>query len=120
MLPEVSLNAVFSMLEYWTNFSRQPQQYRRTAHLKQVFLAYAMNDGFQPPSFSQPSKQIRLLKILSGDGDSNVECKIRGFDLDQAPAYEAISYAWGSSERVRPIRITARMVSVGQNCYYAL
>lgn len=49
--------------------------------------------------------EIRLLILQPGQGDSVVEVEIVHHSLDDSPAYEALSYAWGDSRVTKDIRI---------------
>ncbi|KAF2093294.1 HET-domain-containing protein, partial [Rhizodiscina lignyota] len=37
----------------------------------------------------------RLLRLLPGEFDDPVECQLITYELNKAPDYEPISYAWG-------------------------
>jgi hypothetical protein len=41
--------------------------------------------------------KIRLLTLLPGQGDDPIHCETNTTNLESTPAYEAISYAWGTS-----------------------
>jgi hypothetical protein len=41
--------------------------------------------------------EIRLLRLLPGQGDDTIHCETSTTSLASTPAYEAISYAWGTS-----------------------
>ena len=78
-----------------------------------------METLFQPPPFSDASKEIRLLHVYPGNGDDSIICDMAVFDASAAPAYGAISYTWGNPIRSHTILINDQSVTVGENCYYA-
>ena len=50
------------------------------------------------------SGQIRLLHILpSAIPESPISCELRQYEVDEVPAYEALSYCWGDSNDRREI-----------------
>ncbi|KAH4056621.1 hypothetical protein HBH64_235610 [Parastagonospora nodorum] len=53
---------------------------------------------------------IRLVKIFSIHPE--IACKIRVANFSDAPAYEALSYCWGSPEKLVPITCDGRLFEV--------
>ena len=52
------------------------------------------------------SGQIRLIRLQpSAVLRDVVKCRIEAFEADQAPSYEAISYAWGDASNVTPMKV---------------
>lgn len=41
-------------------------------------------------------KFIRLLELYPGNANENIDCTLYQTKLEDAPKYEAISYAWGN------------------------
>lgn len=77
------------------------------------------------------SSQIRLLRLLpvrhGSFGKSHpwydctdVECSLETMTLANAPAFEALSYAWGEETSSVTIRLNGKQVSVRPNLGYAL
>ncbi|KAJ4351449.1 uncharacterized protein N0V89_006791 [Didymosphaeria variabile] len=67
---------------------------------------------------SRPRQEVRLLRILPGDGD--VELTVQHYDIEDCPAYVALSYEWGSEQEPKEIRINERSFQVRQNLWDAL
>ena len=44
------------------------------------------------------TRTIRLLHIEPGDLDEDIICFLKTYDLETAPAFEALSYVWGSTD----------------------
>jgi hypothetical protein len=42
-----------------------------------------------------PERAIRLLRLLPGNQEDEIECELVEASLDELPHYEAISYVWG-------------------------
>jgi hypothetical protein len=60
-------------------------------------------------SLSKDPDEIRLLWLMPASSSGGVEIEIINVLFSAPPAYEALSYAWGSSER--PHRVTVRTSS---------
>ena len=76
-------------------------------------------------SLRAPSKYIRLLFLCpskSHDGCSGAELcgELLTFRTDRAPAYVALSYAWGNPAACRRITIGARTLHITENLAVAL
>lgn len=69
-------------------------------------------------------RQTRVLHLEPGKWRDEISCKLEVVDLDSnpAPAYEAISYVWGSQEEasLKSIRLDGHELRVGINLYSAL
>lgn len=64
---------------------------------------------------------IRLLELSPAtNGDTKVECSIRYTPLLSAPKYEALSYQWGSSERIAEINTLGGHLKINKSLYQAL
>ncbi|KAI8933252.1 hypothetical protein NX059_009883 [Plenodomus lindquistii] len=84
---------------------------------------------YQYEPLDQTRQQIRLMKLYRNPfvtvGHSihpqssltKLSCSIRIFDLDNAPAYTALSYTWGRSAPVRRIRIDGKDMSIRVNLH---
>lgn len=65
--------------------------------------------------------EIRLLILdPATDIDSPIECAIRTVSLNENPAYEALSYAWGDPTVVESIRLGGKEVTVPYSSWTAL
>lgn len=60
---------------------------------------------------------IRLLRLRPGTVDSEIQCEILEHHLQSAPAYNAISYAWGSGHRDCHITLNGRKCLIGKNLW---
>ena len=74
------------------------------------------NDLYKP--LSSPSC-IRLLSVTR-QSRNVVTCSLAAFELEEAPEYEAISYAWGDATEQRVIIVDGRTVSIRHNLYNAI
>jgi hypothetical protein len=65
--------------------------------------------------FKRPKQQIRLLELLPGAQDQDIELNIHTMDFSPTspPLYEALSYAWGEEAHTVPVR-------AGDNEYLAI
>lgn len=52
----------------------------------------------------QPS-EIRLITLLPGPRTADIEIELYHANLSSDPDYEALSYVWGSPERIEPILV---------------
>ncbi|CAN9211615.1 unnamed protein product [Alternaria alternata] len=63
---------------------------------------------------------FRILKLLKGSGPE-LECELSQWSLhEDYPAYEALSYTWGSSELVERITLDQKRFWITDNLYSAL
>ena len=66
-------------------------------------------------------ESIRLLQLQPGPRDEPISCNLQPANFnDNLPAYEALSYVWGSSSDTRPIICNGREVAVTRNLRNAL
>lgn len=84
-----------------------------------------MADSCRGYSFYQYSplpseKFIRLLELYPGDADDNINCTLRQTELENAPKYEAISYAWGDPANKIDVICDGKIIMVTQNLKAAL
>lgn len=75
------------------------------------------------------ANSFRILKLQPGDKDASIVCNLIHARLDvrprrrrrrKQPAYEAISYVWGSSERTIPINCNGKRLHITENLRDAL
>lgn len=64
--------------------------------------------------------EFRILQLLPGTGEEVVRCQLSIVTLQCAPPYEALSYAWGTSESEIPILVDGKPRKVMVNLYSAL
>ena len=62
---------------------------------------------------------IRLLSVTR-ESRNVVTCSLFAFELEEAPEYKAISYAWGDAAVQRVIIVDGRTVSIRYNLYNAI
>jgi hypothetical protein len=63
-------------------------------------------------SAGRSAVSVRLLDILPGDKTDDIECELRCVTLGNGVDYEALSYTWGSPDRVYRIRCGAGFLMV--------
>jgi hypothetical protein len=63
--------------------------------------------------------EFQLLSLQPGTGQDHIQCLLIKYLLDQAPAYEALSYAWGRKIELKPISVNGSVVHTGTNLYSA-
>lgn len=66
------------------------------------------------------ARSMRLLYLLPGASGSPLACRLETFRLETALSYEAMSYAWGDSDRNCHIMIDGIWVSILPNLHAAL
>ena len=62
----------------------------------------AVSSPYEPLDKSR--QQIRLMSLLPTD-DESITCIVEIFEIESTPAYRALSYEWGSTERMHTITI---------------
>ncbi|KAM0426550.1 hypothetical protein ACHAPT_008242 [Fusarium lateritium] len=65
-------------------------------------------------------RQIRILRLLPGDGQEPVRCELETAFLADDPSYQALSYAWGDPLDRRPIFVDGKTTNVTVNLFNAL
>lgn len=60
---------------------------------------------------------IRTLELLPGYGDDEIFCQLSDTALEEAPQYQALSYAWGIPEGKRYIICHGELLKVPTNLY---
>ncbi|KAH8596691.1 heterokaryon incompatibility protein-domain-containing protein [Bisporella sp. PMI_857] len=66
------------------------------------------------------TNELRVLILHSGTEADQIQCTLKTYRLDDCPAFEALSYAWGDSELVEPVFINKSRVMVTHNLGVAL
>ena len=77
---------------------------------------------FKHTPLSDAQSQIRLLEILPATDAQNdiIVCRLTTWSLHDAPEYHAISYVWGPARPTKTIVVDHELMSVRENCWYAL
>lgn len=63
---------------------------------------------------------IRLLELHSGSQESPISCTLRAVNLQEAPAYDALSYVWGDPANKRDVTCNGQVLSVTASLFLAL
>jgi hypothetical protein len=70
---------------------------------------------------SLPSENyMRVLELHPGQADSIIDCTLHQVELNNAPKYEAISYAWGDPTKTINVLCNGKLITVTQNLKDAL
>lgn len=64
--------------------------------------------------------EIRLIQLEAGLRTTPISCSLETTLLEDAPEYQAVSYAWGSSERTSTILVNGDVVHITANLYSVL
>ncbi|EME41106.1 hypothetical protein DOTSEDRAFT_136367, partial [Dothistroma septosporum NZE10] len=75
---------------------------------------------FEHVPLDDAETQIRLLRLGPGTGSDPIELSVATFQLQNAPEYFAISYAWGVEDIPMHVILDGSKFSVRLNCWYAL
>lgn len=71
-----------------------------------------------------PQSSIRLLKILPDrvriGSIYTIAIRVEAFKRNDAPAYTALSYVWGSEKKVKQIQLNGKRTLITENLYVAL
>jgi hypothetical protein len=65
-------------------------------------------------------KEVRLLTIIPNEFAEDIHCSLARVSLDDAPSYEALSYAWGPPRRTRLIYLNEVPWAITNNLESAL
>lgn len=60
---------------------------------------------------------IRLMDLLPGQDNDEIQITLREVALDDRPKYSALSYCWGSSSSPRTVRCGSKILSIGENLF---
>ncbi|KAI0110829.1 heterokaryon incompatibility protein-domain-containing protein [Nemania sp. FL0031] len=78
-------------------------------------------DAFEYQQLDLKSSAFRLVRLLNGVGDEEIECDIIYTTLDDnVIPYEAVSYTWGSPDRTCNINVESRNFEVTSNLWNLL
>lgn len=67
-----------------------------------------------------PRAQIRLIRFDPKESGDSILVSLETWDLQSAPPYNAISYAWGEPSERHAIGINGITMPVSKNCFHAL
>lgn len=81
-----------------------------------------MNDKseYQYLPLQKQSRDIRVISLLSGRWQDDIQCSIQTISLDHQPDYRALSYVWGDPAITKPIFVDKLKVQVTTNLESAL
>ncbi|KAK3344252.1 heterokaryon incompatibility protein-domain-containing protein [Lasiosphaeria hispida] len=72
-------------------------------------------------SGASPTTPFRLLRLLPGTRQDDIECQLVDGDLyEDANKYEALSYVWGNTSTHTPVQVNGATLQIGQNLRSAL
>jgi hypothetical protein len=71
-------------------------------------------------SLDSSSRNIRLLSLPARMHAEEIECRLSTVKLEEAPAYEALSYTWGSPDDKQIIKLNGHQISITHSLYVAL
>ncbi|KAH7409173.1 heterokaryon incompatibility protein-domain-containing protein [Cadophora sp. MPI-SDFR-AT-0126] len=69
---------------------------------------------------SLESREIRLVTLLRGNSNEQLECRMENFRIDQCHYYEALSYVWGDNSELNPLRVNNAWFQITRNLFEAL
>ncbi|KAK4099241.1 HET-domain-containing protein [Parathielavia hyrcaniae] len=89
---------------------------------KALASAHAYTYTTLPANIERP---IRLLTLLPGPSDADIQCLLEHADLDclgrdEDASFEALSYVWGDVASTTPIQLDGAIGDIGQNLRSAL
>lgn len=64
--------------------------------------------------------QFRLLQVLYGNYDDDLDTKLAVHDLSSRPSFHAISYTWGSSDEVMSLNVNGSSHGISPNAAAAI
>jgi hypothetical protein len=81
-------------------------------------LPQASKDSYQYNTLAR--REIRLVVLYPLTSNDEVHCDIKQISIDEYPAYEALSYTWGSASGNVPIRVGSGILQVTKNLVAAM
>ncbi|KAF2826023.1 HET-domain-containing protein, partial [Ophiobolus disseminans] len=73
---------------------------------------------FQHDSLDPQSREIRVLKVSSGEDCDAIHCEIRTVNFDENPVYTALSYTWDNgNHNLASIVCKGKTLQVGKNLW---
>jgi hypothetical protein len=99
----------------------QPDTVHQTITTFAIHATENMDDIYDAvPLAHGTSTNIRVIEILdspAGETDSLIACKFHTTSLNDAPAYTALSYTWGSPDDTRMIELDGKAFEVRRNLW---
>jgi len=74
--------------------------------------------NYRPIDLNGPA--VRLLRLLGGNFTDDIQCDLFEAWLEGGVPYDALSYAWGSTEKEATITVNGSTMHVTSNLYVAL
>lgn len=89
----------------------------REAAMPSLIRAHAILESYPPLPLDARKRQIRVVDILpSLQKHGDICLKLRVMSLFDRPAYEALSYTWGSFSECRKARVNGQyLISITNN-----
>lgn len=78
------------------------------------------DDIFEHVPLPDLDNYFRLLKITKGGFGQSVILELSQWPIEHAPAYIAVSYAWGDAHELSTLTINSKPAIVRRNCEYVL
>jgi len=78
-------------------------------------------ESYRYTPLDHPASDLRLIRIEEGRPENvEIKCTIEKYSTASAPAYQALSYAWGADTEKQPITVNEKVFLVTGNLHYAL
>jgi hypothetical protein len=71
-------------------------------------------------ALEKTTNEVRVLRLVAGDEDDPISGGLEISPIDLTAEYEALSYAWGSSEKPKAILLNGQSFPVTENLHTAL
>ncbi|KAK3941792.1 heterokaryon incompatibility protein 6, OR allele [Diplogelasinospora grovesii] len=88
---------------------------------EKVAAAFHYSPLYDSPESQNEKRPVRLLHLLPGSRQEDIECRLVKTDISQAAnSYEALSYVWGDASALTPIQVNGDTLRIGKNLRSAL
>ncbi|GAP87509.1 putative heterokaryon incompatibility protein [Rosellinia necatrix] len=74
-----------------------------------------MSEKFVHSALQSHSSEIRLLELLPGSSKEKMQCRLSTFPLSSLPAYQPLSYCWGSQTSLTEILVNGKSFFITRN-----
>ena len=108
---------IFSLTIPLRHFHSVDIWHQRRAGVKRLLMATSSSYTYQPLS---NGNGIRLLAILPGRFGDPIRCTLSTVCLDDEPAFDALSYTWGSMSKESSLTCDSKSLNVTSNLYEGL
>jgi hypothetical protein len=78
------------------------------------------NAPYTHEALQEAREQIRLVMIQRARFDEPLAVHVQVFDLEAAPRYSALSYTWGSANRLHRIAVDGKCLDIRENLFHFL